>query len=111
MSARAFVLGTLLGLLLASAAGPVLAQPPAKIARIGILSLATDPARPGPEWAGFVEALRGFGHAQGPSLAIERRFAAGKSRGLPGFAADLVRLNVDCLVAGRLADDAAAGQR
>jgi len=99
MSAQGLVLGVLLGLLLASAPGEVAAQPPSKTARIGILSLATDPARPGPEWAGFVEALRGLGHAQGASLTIERRFAAGKARDLPGFAADLVRLNVDVIVA------------
>jgi ABC-type uncharacterized transport system substrate-binding protein len=97
MSARGSVLGVLLGLVLASA-GEVAAQP-AKTARIGILSLATDPARPGPEWAGFVEALRGLGYAEGASVAIERRFAAGKSRELAGFAADLVRLNVNVIVA------------
>jgi putative ABC transport system substrate-binding protein len=36
---------------------------------------------------------------EGSSIAIERRFAAGKSRELPGFAADLVRLKVDVIVA------------
>ena len=98
MSARGRALGLLLGLVLAGAVGEVVAQPPAKTARIGILSLETDPARPGPEWAGFGEALRGLGYAEGSSIAIERRFAAGKSRELAGFAADLVRLNVDVIV-------------
>ena len=99
MSARGRVIGLLLGLVLAGAAGEAVAQPPAKTARIGILSLGADPARPGPEWAGFVDALRGLGYAEGSSIAIERRFAAGKSRELAGFAADLVRRNVDVIVA------------
>jgi ABC-type uncharacterized transport system substrate-binding protein len=98
MSARPCVLGAMLGLLLASTAGEVGAQPSAKTARIGLISLATDPARPGPQWSAFVEALGGLGYAEGRNIAIERRFAAGKSQQLPGFAAELVRLGVDVIV-------------
>jgi len=98
MSVRTCWLGVMLGLLLVSIAGKVAAQPPAKTARIGLISLATDPARPGPQWSAFVEALRGLGYAEGSSIVIERRFAAGRSQQLPGFAAELVRLGVDVIV-------------
>jgi putative tryptophan/tyrosine transport system substrate-binding protein len=98
MSARTGWLGVMLGLLFASTAGEVAAQPSAKTARIGIISLTTDPARPGPQWSAFVEALRGLGYAEGSSIVIERRFAAGRSQQLPGFAAELVRLGVDVIV-------------
>ncbi len=98
MSARTYARGVMLGLLLASTAGDVGAQPPAKTARVGIISLAADPARPGAQWSAFVEALGGLGYAEGRNIAIERRFAAGKSQRLPGFAAELVRLGVDAIV-------------
>jgi putative ABC transport system substrate-binding protein len=97
MSAR-YALGVMLGLLLASASGEVSAQPPGKMARIGIISVGTDPSRPGPQWSTFAEMLRGLGYAEGRNIAIERRFAAGKSEKLPGFAAELVRLDVDVIV-------------
>ena len=102
MSGRMSALGLMLGLLLASIAGEVGAQPSGKTARIGIISLGTDPARPGPEWAAFVEALRGLGHTEGRNIVIERRFAAGRSRQLSGFAAELVRLDVDVIVVSGL---------
>jgi putative tryptophan/tyrosine transport system substrate-binding protein len=98
MSVRMSALATMLGLLLASTPGAVGAQPPGKTARIGVISLGTDPARPGPEWAAFVEALRGLGYTEGGNIVIERRFAAGKSRQLAGFAAELVRLDVGVIV-------------
>lgn len=98
MSAGTHVLGVVLGLLLASIAGEASAQPPATTARIGIISLATDPARPGPQWAAFVEALGGLGYTEGRNIVIERRFAAGKSQQLPGFAAELVRLDVAAII-------------
>mgnify|MGYP003694458841 CR=1 FL=1 len=68
------------------------------MARIGIISVGTDPSRPGPQWSAFAEMLRGLGYAEGRNIAIERRFAAGKSEKLPGFAAELVRLDVDVIV-------------
>jgi putative ABC transport system substrate-binding protein len=102
MSARMYALGLMLGLLFASTAGEVGAQPSGKTARIGVISLGTDPARPGPEWAAFVEALRGLGYTEGGNIVIERRFAAGRSRQLSGFAAELVRLEVDVIVVSGL---------
>ena len=97
MSARS-ALGVALGLLLVSGAAQVGAQPSVKMARIGIISAGADPSRPEPQWSAFVEVLRGLGYAEGRSIVIERRFAAGKSERLRGFAAELVRLNVDVIV-------------
>jgi ABC-type uncharacterized transport system substrate-binding protein len=97
MSARS-ALGVALGLLLVSGAAEVGAQPSVKMARIGIISAGADPSRPEPQWSAFVEVLRGLGYAEGRNIVIERRFAAGKSERLRGFAAELVRLNVDVIV-------------
>ena len=97
MSARS-ALGVVLGLLLVSGAAEVGAQPSVKMARIGIISAGADPSRPEPQWSAFVEVLRGLGYAEGRNIVIERRFAAGKSERLRGFAAELVRLNVDVIV-------------
>jgi len=97
MSARS-ALGVALGLLLVSGAAEVGAQPAVKMARIGIISAGADPSRPEPQWSAFVEVLRGLGYAEGRNIVIERRFAAGKSERLRGFAAELVRLNVDVIV-------------
>src|SRR5262245_37195324 len=96
MSRRSF--GLAVGLLLVSLAGAAGAQPAAKTARIGLLSVGTDPARPGPQWSAFVEALRGLGYTEGGSIAIERRFAGGKSERLASFADELVQLKVDLIV-------------
>jgi len=97
VSARS-ALGVVLGLLLVSGAAEVGAQPSVKMARIGIISAGADPSRPEPQWSAFVEVLRGLGYAEGRNIVIERRFAAGKSERLRGFAAELVRLNVDVIV-------------
>jgi len=97
MSARS-ALGVVLGLLLVSGAAQVGAQPSVKMARIGIISAGADPSRPEPQWSAFVEVLRGLGYAEGRNIVIERRFAVGKSERLRGFAAELVRLNVDVMV-------------
>jgi len=91
-------LGVVLGLLVVSGAAEVGAQPSVKMARIGIISAGADPSRPEPQWSAFVEVLRGLGYAEGRNIVIERRFAAGKSERLRGFAAELVRLNVDVIV-------------
>src|SRR4029453_14572330 len=88
MSARSFGLGV--GLLVVSLAGAGGAQPAAKMARIGLISVGTDPALPGPQWSAFVEALRGLGYTEGGNIAIERRFAGGKPESLARFPAGVV---------------------
>jgi ABC-type uncharacterized transport system substrate-binding protein len=74
------------------------AQQPKKVARIGLLSGGANPAKP-VLWEPFFEALREFGYVEGQNVILERRFADGKSERVPEFAAELVRLKVDLIVA------------
>jgi putative ABC transport system substrate-binding protein len=90
---RAFI--TLLGG--AAAAWPLAAraQETRKVATIGYLSvrspISADDA--------FMQALRELGWIEGQNIAIERRFSAGNVDRLKEFAAELVHLKVDLVVA------------
>jgi len=73
------------------------AQPAAKIARIGFL---------GNIWANsphlreaFLQGLRDLGYVEGRNLVIEYRYAEGKFERFPALAAELVALKVDVIVA------------
>ena len=72
------------------------AQKPAKVSRIGYLS--AGPSGPSPNIEVFREGLRALGYAEGQTIAIEYRYAAGRDDRLPGLAAELVRLKVDLIV-------------
>jgi putative tryptophan/tyrosine transport system substrate-binding protein len=72
------------------------AQQLKRILRIGYLSLGFGPTEPE---MGFKHALRDFGWVEGQNIAIEYRWAAGKSERLPILAEELARLKVDVLVA------------
>jgi putative ABC transport system substrate-binding protein len=91
------------GLVLASAivaSRPAIGQSAGKVWRIGYLG-GTPPTTPEVAriWGAFVEALQSLGYVEGKNLAIERRFAEGRSERFPAFAAELVRLKVDVIVA------------
>src|SRR5262252_429469 len=73
------------------------AQPPAKIPRIGML-LGGSPDWTAPSLEAFRQRLRELGYVEGHTLAIEYRYAEGKTEPLPALAAELVRLPVDILV-------------
>ena len=74
---------------------PVDAQPGAKTPRIGLLSTGTDPSRPlPPQWVAFFDGMRALGWVEGKNIAVERRFAAGKSERVPAFATELAQLGV-----------------
>ena len=72
-------------------------QPPAKIARIGVLGLA-NPVAYAPMIEALRDGLRELGFVEGKNLVIEFRWADGKYDRLPELAAELVRLKVDVLV-------------
>jgi len=70
------------------------AQQPGKIPRIGVLASIRSPAT-----EGFERGLRELGYVEGKNILIEWRLVQGKFERLPEFAADLVRLKVDVIVA------------
>ncbi len=73
------------------------AQTAGKVYRVGILSTANP--RSASIYQAFDQRLRELGYVEGQNLAIEFRYAEGKVDRLPGFAAELVRLNVNVIVA------------
>jgi putative tryptophan/tyrosine transport system substrate-binding protein len=96
MRVRIFCLA--LGALLSALSFPVMAQQAKKVPRIGYLA-GISPSADSQRIEVFRQRLRDLGHAEGQNIAIEYRYAEGKFDRLPGFAADLVRLKVDVLVA------------
>ena len=75
---------------------PTEAQQPAKVPAIGFLSTGS----PWPNFEAFRLGLRDLGYIEEKNITIESRFAEEKFDRLSDLAAELVRLNVDILVAG-----------
>src|SRR6266545_234228 len=73
------------------------AQQPKKVPRIGYLSN-NDPATESTRSEAIRLGLRELGHIEGQNIAIEYRYAEGKSDRYPELAAELVRLKVDIIV-------------
>ena len=88
---------TLLWLLLAALVCAVPASGATR--RLGLLSLEAPGASA--ERDALMESLREQGFIVGRNLVVESRFADGRRERLPEFAAELVRLNVDVIVAER----------
>jgi len=80
-------------------------QPPGKSARIGLLGDV-----PSFLDEAFRQGLRELGYIEGQNIVIEHRSPEWKYERLPGLAADLVRLNVDVIVAASPAATKAAKQ-
>jgi putative ABC transport system substrate-binding protein len=66
-----------------------------KLSRIGVLV----PANPEPFWSQFRAGLREHGYVEGQNVVLELRSADGHPDRLSELAAELVRLNVDIIVA------------
>jgi ABC-type uncharacterized transport system substrate-binding protein len=85
----------------------VLAAPPtlfaqqqqAKAPRIGFLHPAVPQNNTSPFLEDFRDGLRKLGYVEGKNLQLEIRWGEGKLERLPALAAELVRLNVDVIVA------------
>ena len=71
-------------------------QSPTRAARIGYLSLRQGPSNLDES---FHQGLRELGYVEGQNLSIEYRWAAWKHDRLAALAEDLVRRNVDVIVA------------
>jgi ABC-type uncharacterized transport system substrate-binding protein len=97
---RRTFLGALAGSSLAAPVGAFAQQPPARIARIGFLGVASASAPASvARVAALRTGLRDLGYVQGKNLTIDFRWAEGKHERLPELAAELVRLKVDVIVA------------
>ena len=95
MDRRRFLLTSIVGALMAPVAAE--AQPVAKVARIGYLSVA--PAEGDKRLvAAFRQGLRGHGYVEGENVVIEVRHAAQRIERLPELAAELVSLKIDVAV-------------
>ena len=89
----------MLALVLLTAPLAAHAQPATKVYRIGIVRYNTASANAS-EWEAFTQRLRELGYTEGQNLVIEWRFADGIAERVPALVAELVRLQVDCLVVG-----------
>jgi putative tryptophan/tyrosine transport system substrate-binding protein len=85
-----------LGLLLASLLAE--AQPAGKVHRIGLL-YAGSPLSARANVEAFQQGLRALGYVEGQNMVIEYRYAEGQAEQLPELAAELVRLEVEVIVA------------
>jgi ABC-type uncharacterized transport system substrate-binding protein len=102
MQRRAFI--TLLGGTVIAWPLAARAQQPGKAARIGYLAIRA----PMSADEALLQALRELNWIEGRNIVIERRFSAGNFDRLREFAAELVRLKVDAIVAVASASTQAA---
>jgi putative ABC transport system substrate-binding protein len=91
---RAFI-GTLTGGLLSVPLAAEAQYKAGKTARVGVLFFGTSE----PFGEGFRQALLEHGYIEGQNLAVEYRWASGRTDRLAGLAAELVRQDVDVIVA------------
>ena len=75
------------------------AQQAGKVYRIGWLGLTSARGPDGRAIEAFRQAMRELGWAEGKNIAFELRFAQFKAERLPELADEIVRLNVDLIVA------------
>jgi putative ABC transport system substrate-binding protein len=71
-------------------------QPPGKVYRIGYLATIPPPAH---LWEALLDGLRERGYSEGRNLVFERRFSEGKAERFSEFAAEMVQLRVDLVIA------------
>lgn len=106
MRFRGLMLSLALSLLVAPLAGE--AQPP-KVPRLGFLDIS-----PAAAYASRIEGLRqGLrepGSIEGQNIVIEYRYADSQADRLPGLATELVRLNLDVIIAAGVEPTHAAKQ-
>jgi ABC-type uncharacterized transport system substrate-binding protein len=99
-------LSAALTLAILGAALPAPAQPARDLPRIGVLA-SRSPEAPGPS-EGLREGLRDLGYVDGQNVTVVWQWARSDEKKFPALAADLVRLNVDVIVAANNAGVEAA---
>ena len=86
------------------------AQPRAKVPRIGWLASGFPPAEADRQRSPFLQGLRELGWVEGQNITVEWRYAEENYDRLPALTAELVHLGVDVIVAGDSRVIAAAKQ-
>ncbi len=92
MDRRTFIATAILSLPLTRISAD--AQPAGRIPRIGVLG-----SSPAPHYDGFTQALRTLGYVEPQNITIEWRWYGRRPDRLPDLVAELVRLEVDLIVA------------
>src|SRR6266581_3971234 len=92
-----FIITCALGCLCVAPLAPE-AQQPTHVHRIGVLWGGTIPGRD-PFVGAFLEGMRALGYVEGQNLVMEYRAAEGQYERFPALAAELVRLQVDVILA------------
>jgi putative tryptophan/tyrosine transport system substrate-binding protein len=72
------------------------AQPPGKVYRIGYLATVPPPAH---LWEALLDGLRERGYREGRNLVFERRVSEGNAERFAAFAAEMIQLRVDLVIA------------
>src|SRR4029077_8863168 len=96
MRRRSVIIGGLAGLLLAPEHAST-QQPSAKIPRVGIMEQASTDSDP--RFNAFRERLHDLGYVEGRNIILEFRLLGGDFSRVRQFAAELVNLPVDVIVA------------
>jgi putative ABC transport system substrate-binding protein len=96
---RRIVICLLIAALLSTASYAEAQQQAKKISRIGIL-LVGSPSAMATRVEAFRQGLSELGYIEGKNIAVEYRYADGKENRLHELASELVRLNVDIILAG-----------
>src|SRR5712691_8917455 len=90
--------GCIMMLILSLLAAPLAAAapPPGQVYRIGYLATIPPPAH---LWEALLDGLRKRGYSEGRNLVFERRFSEGHAERFSEFAAEMVQLRVDLIIA------------
>src|SRR5215510_6848081 len=96
---RASIVRFVLSALLVVLSFPAAAQQPGKGYRIGILAGSAQEIRERRGHEALQQGLRELGYVEGKNILLEYRYAEGNVARFPELAAELVRLNVDLIVA------------
>ncbi len=91
-----WIVVSLVAILIVASGHSIAAQQPEKARRIGSLSLAAQPSALDEV---VRQGLHELGWIEGQNIRIEYRWAGGKGDRLPALAEELVRLNVDLIIA------------
>src|SRR5215470_17663275 len=98
MNRRTF-LGAVTGGLLTAPLAAEAQQTRKAIPRIAFLTTTSPEDSPNPGVDGFRQGLRDLGYVQGQTIALDWRCGRGRTDQFPKFAAEVVRLKVDVIVA------------